>query len=370
MKHVFADATPTAFRVLKDTLERVREKHPDRKVMMLQDSMALGSAPFMYGAPLPKGYTSFPRVISFHTSIYAAHDYSVPPFGAGMPYDPTPENLAMWRSIYDSIQPQVDDLSSYFNNIYRELGATRPMTGAMLDGIIQACDLMVMATTPSLDYPIASSNPKVRFIGGLPLKPLDPNFAYPDWWPLITANSALPASSPEKKKVVFVSQGTVHRDYTELLIPTLKVLSGRKDLIVIATLGARGATPPAELDVLPDNFKIVDYFPYDALLPHTDVFVSNAGYGGFMHGIMNGVPMVLAGTKADKAEVCQRAEWAGVGVNLRAQNPSGEAIREAVDKVLGDGKFKARALELKKENEQMNCLETFEKIVYEIAAMD
>ena len=111
---------------------------------------------------------------------------------------------------------------------------------------------------------------------------------------------------------------------------------------------------------------VVDYLPYEALLPLTDVFVSNAGYGGFMQSVMNGVPMVLAGTAADKAEVCARAEWAGVAVNLRAQTPGEEAIRAAVETVLGNGRYKKRALEVKEENERLDALARFEGIIEEL----
>jgi UDP:flavonoid glycosyltransferase YjiC (YdhE family) len=111
---------------------------------------------------------------------------------------------------------------------------------------------------------------------------------------------------------------------------------------------------------------VVDYLPYDALLPLADVFVSNAGYGGFMQSVMNGVPMVLAGTAADKAEVCARAEWAGVAVNLRAQTPGEDAIRAAVETVLGDGRYKKKALEVKEENERLDALARFESIIEEL----
>ncbi|KXX79238.1 4'-demethylrebeccamycin synthase [Madurella mycetomatis] len=365
LKHVFADSTPAIFSILRDTLERLREQHPDREILILQDTMAQGVAPFKYGAALPKGYTSFPKVISFHPSIYVTKDYSIPPFGPGLPYDPTPENLAMWRSIYDAIDPQLDSLNSYFHEIYKTLGAMTPPTKPLFDSVLDMGEVTIMATTPSLEYPVANMNPKVRFVGGLPLKPLDPAYVYPEWWSTITENARLPNASPDKKHVVFVSQGTVHLDYREMITTAIAALSSREDLIVIVTLGSPGEKPPADL-VIPDNTKIIDYLPYDATLPYTDVFISNAGYGGFMHGIMNGVPMVLSGAVADKAEVCARGEWAGVAVNLRSQSPSAEAIREGVDKILGNPKYKARALELKRENEERNSLESIERIVEEV----
>ncbi|KAK4152568.1 glycosyltransferase [Chaetomidium leptoderma] len=364
-KHNFGDSTPVAHRVLKETLERVQREHPNREVVILHESISGGLGPFEYGAPLPEGYSSLPKVINFHTSVYITKDYAIPPFGPGLPYDPTPENLALWRSIYNAMEPPMSSVVEHYNKLYKALGATRPLTDFFFDVLLNLGDVTILATSPSLDYPIQTPNPKLRFIGGLPPKPLSPAFVHPPWWPTITANAALASDHPDKKKLVFVTQGTAHRDYTDLIIPAIKALAGRTDLIVVVTLGSRGAELDNTVDI-PGNTIVVDYFPYEAVLPYADVFVSNAGYGGFMQGIMNGVPMVLAGTMADKAEVCSRAEWAGVAVNLRTQTAGEAAIKAAVEKVLGEERFKKTAAELKRENETMDALQRVEVIIEEL----
>ncbi|KAK4124678.1 glycosyltransferase family 1 protein [Parathielavia appendiculata] len=365
MKHIFGDSIPVAHRLLKETLERVRREHPHREVLILHESVSNGLAPFVYGAPLPKGYTSLPKVITFHSSIYATMNEKVPPFGPGLPYDPTPENIALWGSINDQMKPLLLNVMEHYDNHFKAVGATRAITGSLFELFLNTGDVALMATSASLEYPLPVPNPKLRFIGGLPLKPLSLSFVFPAWWSTITSNAALPADLPDKKKLVFVTQGTIHRDYTELIVPTIHALADRTDLIVVATLGQQGAKLDSSVTV-PANTIVVDYFPYDPLLAHADVFVSNAGYGGFMQGIMNGVPMVLAGTVADKAEVSARAEYAGVAVNLRAQKPSEQTIRAAVEKVLGEPKFKTRALELKEENEALDSLGSVERIIEEV----
>jgi UDP:flavonoid glycosyltransferase YjiC (YdhE family) len=365
MKYIFGGVTPVAHRLLKETLERVRREHPSREVIILSESLSGSVGPFLHGAPLPRGYSSLPKVIVFHTSVYGITNDNIPPFGPGLPYDPTPKNLALWRSLADAMEPITASIIEHYDNLYKSLGATSPVKGPFNDMIIGLGDVTVLATSPSLEYPIPTPNPKLRFIGGLPLKPLDPAFVYPSWWPNITANAALTANSPAKKRVIFVSQGTAHCNYIEVLIPTLKALARRTDVIVVATLGVRGAELGNDIEI-PENAMVVDYLPYDVLLPLADVFISNAGYGGFMQSVMNGVPMVLAGTAADKAEVCARAEWAGVAVNLRAQTAAEEAIRAAVEMVLGDGRYKKRAVELKEENEALDALARFEGIIEEL----
>lgn len=175
-------------------------------------------------------------------------------------------------------------------------------------------------------------------------------------------------------------------DYNALLIPTLKALADRDDLIVIGVLGVKGA----KLDgfKIPSNAKVVDYLMYEAVLQYADVFVTNAGYGGFISGVMHGVPMVWAGRgrefiiifflgyrlltivfhPEDKAEVSMRGEIAGIGVNLETDRPSTEAIRDGVDKVLTDNSFKTRCLEVQRENQKLDCIGQLERIIKELSA--
>jgi UDP:flavonoid glycosyltransferase YjiC (YdhE family) len=207
--------------------------------------------------------------------------------------------------------------------------------------------------------------PTIKYIGGLPLKTCIAKTVFPEWWSKVQANAVLPRDAHGRKKVVFLSQGTVNIDnYSELIIPTIEALATRQDVLVIATLGKREEKLPDTI-AIPENTMIIDYFPYDVILPLADVFIFNGGYGGFMHGVMNGTPMVFAGTAADKGEVAARAEWAGISVNLWTSTPTQTMIRNAVDRILTDGKFKANAMKLKAENEAMNALEAVEKQIWE-----
>lgn len=371
MKHVFVDSIPTAFNLMYSTLERVRDEHPGREVLILHEACFFGLIPFLQGAPLPKGYDALPTIINLHTSVDARPDPEVPPFGPGLPYDPTPENLALWQHVYKSIEPVNQDISNYINTVIRPLGATRDVNGSFLANLFDIGETTLLFTTTSTDYPPRSKPSKIRYIGSLPVQPLSPDLVFPDWWPtLITANAALPPSSPSKKKIIFLSQGTVHINYDDLLIPAFKAFASRTDLTVIAVLGVRGAkltSPSDPTFTLPSNARVLDYFPYDAILPYADAFISNAGYNGFMHGVVNGVPMIMAGVEADKGEVSARAEYIGMAISLRVQRASQEALGEALDKLLGDGRYKRRAVELKRDNEGMDALGSVEGVIEEFS---
>jgi UDP:flavonoid glycosyltransferase YjiC (YdhE family) len=56
-----------------------------------------------------------------------------------------------------------------------------------------------------------------------------------------------------------------------------------------------------------------------------------------------GVPIVTAGTAADRGDVSARVAWSGVGVNLATNAPTAQALRPAVRSVLDDPKFRAQA---------------------------
>jgi UDP:flavonoid glycosyltransferase YjiC (YdhE family) len=104
-------------------------------------------------------------------------------------------------------------------------------------------------------------------------------------------------------------------------------------------LGLKGATFPKGTHV-PSNVRVADFIPFDECLPHCAVFATNGGYGALQHGISNGIPLVVAGTGEDRPEVCARAEWAGVAVNLRTGQPTKEALREVIDEVISNSKYK------------------------------
>ncbi|MFC5857377.1 glycosyltransferase [Agromyces flavus] len=155
----------------------------------------------------------------------------------------------------------------------------------------------------------------------------------PEWWHELDGD----------RPVVHVSQGTIdNKDFDRLIRPTLDALADRDVLVVAAT----GGRPVWELGELPANARAAEFLPYDRLLPKTDVFVTNAGFGGTQYALSHGVPIVAAGDTEDKPEVAMRVQWSGVGLTLKTGTPTPAAVGSAVDRVLADRTFRDRAREL------------------------
>jgi UDP:flavonoid glycosyltransferase YjiC (YdhE family) len=124
-----------------------------------------------------------------------------------------------------------------------------------------------------------------------------------------------------------------------VIAPTLRALADEDVLVVVAT----GRRPVDTLPPLPANARAAEYLPYDELLPHTAVYVTNGGYGGVQYALRYGVPIVATGGKEDKPEVGARVAWAGVGRRLRTERPTPRALRRAILDVLNGPQYRHAA---------------------------
>jgi MGT family glycosyltransferase len=194
--------------------------------------------------------------------------------------------------------------------------------------------LHLQACTPSFEYPAPGLPATVHWVGAL--RPDPPtSWVPPDWWDEVRAPT---------RPVVHVTQGSIRPDMRELVVPTLRALA-RDDVLVVVTTGG---VPRAELEAryggpLPGNTRVSEYIPYDLLLPHVDVCVTNGGYTGVTTALHHGVPLVQAGSTEEKAEIGARVAWSGVGVRIRATRPSPPRLRAAVRRVLRDPRHRVAA---------------------------
>ncbi|ORY68473.1 uncharacterized protein BCR38DRAFT_423372 [Pseudomassariella vexata] len=367
LEKIFTDRLPSRSANLRSLLEMVKQRDPSRQIIMVAETCSMAVLPFMYGAPLPKGYTKFPKVININVIPLPVGSIDTGPFGPGLPPDSTESGRARNKLIAQLMeQGPFKGAIEHHKHVLDSLGCKDLTAGHMFDKWVESYDTTFQLCSPSLEYPRSDLHPSIRFAGALPKKGIDPTYPYPAWWSIITSNSALPPNSADRKKVIPIAQGTIATDYTELIIPAINALSPRQDVLLIAMLGIRGASLPPDF-VIPENTFVVDYLPYDAALEHANVFVTNGGYGSLMHGVNNGVPMVMAGVTEDKAEVSARAEWAGLAVNLRTQRPTEASIGEAVGRVLRDSGFKERTERVRRENRDLDCLGIIEREVWAFA---
>ncbi|MFU8945609.1 glycosyltransferase [Mycetocola zhadangensis] len=252
--------------------------------------------------------------------------------------------LVAEKGIFGSLQKEAKQVVKQLTG--EELSAFFMNSASLADAIVQF-------TVPSFEYPRRDLPSTVRFVG--PVSRTSPSSGVlPEWW------SDVDGSRP----VVHVTQGTVaNKNYEELIAPTMRALADEDVLLVVSTGGRPVSTLPQPL---PANVRAAEYLPYGRLLPITDVYVSNGGYGGVHFAMEHGVPLVVAGKTEDKIEVTARVEWSGVGINLSTNRPTPKQIREAVHEVLANERFRKASARIGGEIAASSGLAGLERVIKEM----
>jgi len=218
-------------------------------------------------------------------------------------------------------------------------------------------DALIHLGVESFEYPRPRPRTKLIFAGPLPSTNVGGEI--PSW-----------GVDLEGRRVVHVTQGSVaNADLTELIIPTIRALEG-SDALVVITGGGRPAADVASelathLGAVPGNVRVSTFLDYEWLFPRIDLFITNGGYGGVNEALRHGVPVIVVGNTEEKPEVAARVEWSRVGVRVRAGRPDAEEIRRSIDTVVGDSRYRTRAIKMSQEIAQARGVDAIEEFVTE-----
>ena len=198
------------------------------------------------------------------------------------------------------------------------------------------CDLVLQTGTPGFEYKRRDLDPRYKFVG--PLLPYATRKNEARWHH---------EKLEQYKKVVLVTQGTVEKDGSKLLVPTLEALRSTDYLVVVTTGGSE--TDKLREQYNAPNVIIEDYIPFADIMPYADVYVTNGGMGGVQLSVQNNLPMVVAGVHEGKNEICARVGYFNLGINLKTERPSPEQIRKAVQEVTNTPMYRKNVERLCKE---------------------
>ncbi|HSH05496.1 MAG TPA: nucleotide disphospho-sugar-binding domain-containing protein [Anaerolineae bacterium] len=272
--------------------------------------------------------------VNLGITAFTLQSIDTAPFGLGLLPSQTPLgrlrnrflNFTMRKIIMRDIETYVHDQLARHN-----LSTNFPT----FDYNTHNCDLFLQLTIPEFEYPRSDLPPHVHFVGAL-LDLTTQTYDPPPWWPELDHD----------KPVILVTQGTLANDnFDELITPTIEALR-HEEVLLIVTTGGRDLTPQQQAN-LPANTRVASFIPYNNLLPHVDIMITNGGYGGIQYALAHGVPLIGAGDTEDKPEHCTRIAWSGVGLNLRTGTPHPSQIKTAVHQILTDDSYRARAQAMK-----------------------
>jgi MGT family glycosyltransferase len=315
---------------------------------ILVDTTFGGVIPFLLG-----NYPDRPLIASLGVVALPFQRADGAPFGPALPpVDPASERAAEYRAMAEEGDALIaTPMRRCVDEILEKLGA-RPLPMPYFDSIVALPDLYLQPGLEKFDLPHRNLPNTVHYIGALP--PFSMGDMPADVQALVNKG----------KRIVVVTQGTVaNRDLGELVLPAVQGLAMREDLTVIATTG--GAPDSGLAFAIPENASVVRYLPLDELLRYADVLITNGGYGTATTALSKGVPMIVAGAGADKAEVALRVAYAGSGIDMRTDRPEPDALRKAVDAILGDKEYLARAREIAAKFTQIDTSQTLVRLLEE-----
>ena len=308
--HAFVNPMPDQHAALQVLLEQ----DPDQ--YLICNALFLGAVPTAMGAPgrRPRRWvavSAVPLALSSRDTTF----FGPVPVGPGE--DGHAANLAANAEFAGATQPTRDRL----NELLRSLGATETFP-AFVDGIITVPDAAAALTVPGFEFPRSDAPDSLHLVGNLTAQ-RGAAWQAPSWWP------ELDGSRP----VVVVTQGTqTNHDLSQLIEPALTGLADL-DVTVVAAVGRE---VEALSIALPENARAAEFIPFDALLPKADLFITNGGAGGIQLALSVGVPVIAAGLTEDKPANAARVAHHGLGIDMRSDSPTPEALAEATEKVLKD----------------------------------
>lgn len=350
-----------------------------RSVVIISDTTWSATVALVLGAELPEGYEEAQVRyvgISLMPLCWAAPER--PPWGSGLSCDTSDEGMsrnieAYSKQCIDEVEAlarwmlEAVDTDNSVDEMYERYDKSGKVSHPFQDSSTVCHDVTLQIGLPIFGVKTLNDPPHIKYCGFFPAKVSPPGLVLPEWYKDVVENSSSKAATnTNRKRIVFVAQGTEVLDHRETVIPCIRGLAKRQDVLVIAVLCKKGATLDQHMALfedgtLPDNARTIDYFPYDMILAHADVFVSNSGFGGVGHAIANSVPMVQCGSVFDKGDIGQRVEYSGLGPYLPDESRTPEAIAAAVQEVLTQPKYKQRASELSAESQTYDPFKIVER---------
>jgi MGT family glycosyltransferase len=143
--------------------------------------------------------------------------------------------------------------------------------------------------------------------------------------------------------------GTVFND-PQRLRPVVDALADLP-VRVLVTVGPRA--DPSALGPQGDHVRVERYVPQSALLQHCDVVVSHAGSGTVLASLALGIPQLCLPQGADQFLNAAAVAAAGAGLSIPPDRVTGDAVAEAVSRLLGEASFRRAAAAIRQSIDSM-----------------
>lgn len=289
---------------VKDDLDIIRDVRPDLVFGDFRLSLCI-SAP-VSGVP-------FGSIYNAQWSRYHKHPAIVPetPITHWIP-------PVLLNPLFALLRPSIyADNAEHVNVVRREYGL--PPIEDLRD-IYTAGDLVIYPDIPEF-VPFRGAPEHHHFVGHCNWVPATDR---PPWW-----NEVMNANIPR----VFVTMGS--SGSVKALPAVLEAVSALPIQVLLSTSGRNVAVPP--------NVFTAALLPFEETARRCFAVISHGGTGALYPALAAGAPMLCIPNNIDNHVSSALMKANGVGVVVRVEHASVARLRRAVETLLEDGSFKARA---------------------------
>jgi UDP:flavonoid glycosyltransferase YjiC (YdhE family) len=235
-----------------------------------------------------------------------------------------PAVLHLWGPVgTDETDPGLKILPDYSNGILRRLGVRtrgRDMVRYVLD-----------PNPASMSPALSGERIDMRYV------PYNGPGESPDWL----------LEPPTKPRVCVVWGHTLSRFGPDaFLVPEILAGLAGLDIEVVVAINPKDVPFVGEL---PANARILEQFPINLLLPTCSAVVHHGGAGCVMSAVVAGTPQLAVPFESEQQANGLRVAAAGAGLHLNAKGVDGEAIRQALLRLLDEPAFQENATRLRAE---------------------
>lgn len=159
--------------------------------------------------------------------------------------------------------------------------------------------------------------------------------------------------------------GTAGNAPEDLIIPAMAAIANQPDLLVVVTTGKAVSDSLGQVEI-PKNVRVEQFIPFNALLPHVDIMITDGGYNGVQMALAQGIPLIVSGNSEDKPEVCARVAWSGAGIRLKSHPPKPRQVQQAIQEILSEPQYRQNAERLQAE---IQCCRSAEQAVMHLESI-
>jgi MGT family glycosyltransferase len=145
-----------------------------------------------------------------------------------------------------------------------------------------------------------------------------------------------PALAGGEGALIYLSLGSLGSGDVELMQRLVDTMAESGHRVVVS----KG--PQHDQIELYDNMVGAEFLPQTSVLPHVDLVITHGGNNTVTESLYFGKPMVVLPLFWDQYDNAQRVHETGLGIRLDTYGHAPEELRDAVDRLLGDGALHER----------------------------